>query len=154
MDFKPEPDLHPLYPAAGQIAPLLSSRSGLSPSQKAELVSHCLTRSCVFGDLQVLSYLLGDPQAQPYIDLSVRDEDGLGLISTTILGFGSESERDVEREECVRLLVTQGTDINGDNGACIFVVTLVLCDTNDSQPGGHLCTMQHYYPHPRLYRIS
>ncbi|KIM75400.1 hypothetical protein PILCRDRAFT_827312 [Piloderma croceum F 1598] len=115
MDLSPEPDLHPLYPAPGYIAPLLSSRSGLSPPQKAELVSHCLTRSCVFGDLQVLSYLLGDSHAQPYVDLSVCDEDGLGLISITILGFGSESERDVEREECVRLLIAQGADVGGDN---------------------------------------
>lgn len=116
MDFSPEPDLHPLYPSPGYIAPLLSPHSGLAPVQKTELVTHCLTRSCVFGDLSVLSYLLSDSQAQNYIDLGVRDEDGLGLISTTILGFGSESERDVEREECVRLLIAQGADIQGDNG--------------------------------------
>jgi hypothetical protein len=120
IDLEPEPDLHPLYPAPGYIAPLLSSHSGLSPSQKAVLVSHCLTRSCVFGDLQVLSYLLGDSQAQPYISLSIRDEDGLGLISIAILGFGAESERDVEREECVRLLIAQGANMSGDNGMCIF----------------------------------
>jgi hypothetical protein len=152
MDLSPEPDLHPLYPAPGYIAPLLSSRSGLSPPQKAELVSHCLTRSCVFGDLQVLSYLLGDSHAQPYVDLSLRDEDGLGLISIAILGFGSESERDVEREECVRLLIAQGADVGGDNGVCldfvavvalIFLTCGILC-----QPDGHLYTMQHYYHHP------
>src|ERR1700683_5277454 len=119
MDLSPEPDLHPLYPAPGYIAPLLAAHSGLSPAQKAELVSHCLTRSCVFGDLQVLSYLLVDSQAQAYIDLNVRDEDGLGLISIAILGFGAESERDVEREECVRFLIGQGADVSGDNGAYI-----------------------------------
>ena len=127
MDLSPEPDLHPLYPAPGYIAPLLSAHSGLSPSQKAELVSHCLTRSCVFGDLQVLSYLLGDSQAQAYIDLSIRDEDGLGLISTAILSFGAESERDVEREECVRLLIAQGADMSGDNGARFQPLQLTLC---------------------------
>ncbi|KZP03002.1 hypothetical protein FIBSPDRAFT_769591, partial [Athelia psychrophila] len=72
-------------------------------------------RSCVFGELSVLQYLLSDAHAQSYIDLGTRDEDGVGLISTTILGFGSESERDIEREECVRLLIAQGADMQGDN---------------------------------------
>ncbi|KAF7965893.1 hypothetical protein HWV62_40993 [Athelia sp. TMB] len=115
MDLSPEPDLYPLYPSQSQIAPLLSPHSGLAPTQKAALVTHCLARSCVFGDISVLSYLLSDPQAQNHIDLGIRDEDGVGLISTAILGFGSESERDVEREECVRLLVAQGADIQADN---------------------------------------
>lgn len=116
MDFSPEPDLHPLYPSQASIAPLLSPHFGLSPAQKADLVTHCLARSCAFGDLSVLQFLLSDSQAQNYIDLNTRDEDGVGLISTTILGFGSESERDVEREECVRLLIAQGADIQGDIG--------------------------------------
>ncbi|KAG1864289.1 DIL domain-containing protein [Suillus subalutaceus] len=97
LDFSPEPDLHPLYPSS-------------IPSQKSELVSHSLSRACVFGDLSLLQYLLSDHQSQLYIDLSARDEDGLSLISLAILGFGSESERDVEREECVRLLIAQGAD--------------------------------------------
>jgi hypothetical protein len=119
MDLAPEPDLHPLYPNPGSIAPLLSPRSGLAPSQKAELVNHCMTRSCVFGDLTVLSYLLADPEAQPFIDLGIRDEDGLGLVSIAILGFGSESERDVEREECIRLLIARGADVSGDSGTFV-----------------------------------
>ncbi|KDQ63484.1 hypothetical protein JAAARDRAFT_119045 [Jaapia argillacea MUCL 33604] len=112
LDLSPEPDLHPLYPLPSQIAPLLSRHSGLSPAQKSELVSHCMSRACVFGDLSLLSYLFTDSQAQAYVDLGVQDEDGLSLISVTILGFGSESERDVEREECVRLLASQGADIH------------------------------------------
>lgn len=124
MDLSPEPDLHPLYPSPGYIEPLLSPHSGLAPAQKADLVSHCLTRSCVFGELSVLSYLLADTHAQAYVDLGIRDDDGLGLISTTILGFGSESERDVEREECVRLLIAQGADVNGDNGALVSALLL------------------------------
>ena len=65
----------------------------------------------------MLSYLLAEPNAQPHVDLGRQDEDGLGLISSTILGFGSESERDVEREECVRLLIAEGADVNlPDNG--------------------------------------
>jgi hypothetical protein len=65
-----------------------------------------------------LSFLFSDPQSQALVDLGITDEDGLGLISLTILGFGLESDRDVEREECIRLLVSEGADVNHqDNGA-------------------------------------
>jgi hypothetical protein len=117
IDITPEPDLHPIYPSPSTLAPLLASYSGLHPAQKAELVSHTLSRACLFGDLSLLSFLFSDPQAHAFIDLSIRDEDGLGLVSLTIFGFGSESDRDVEREECVRLLASEGADINHqDNG--------------------------------------
>ncbi|KAF8846301.1 hypothetical protein BDN67DRAFT_891056 [Paxillus ammoniavirescens] len=116
LDLTPEPDLHPLYPSPSQIGHLLSAHSGLDPSQKAVLVSHCLSRACLFGDLTLLQYLLTDHQGQPYVDLGARDDDGLGFISQTIQGFGSESDREVEREECVRLLIAQGADVqNADN---------------------------------------
>lgn len=115
MDLAPEPDTKPLYPTPGYIAPLLSTNARLSSAQKSELVSHSLTRSCVFGDFTVLSYLLADAEAREFIDLLMRDDDGLGLISLTIIGFGAETERDVEREECVRLLVTRGADLGPDN---------------------------------------
>ncbi|KAG1838792.1 hypothetical protein DFJ58DRAFT_121541 [Suillus subalutaceus] len=84
LDFSPEPDLHPLYPSSSLISHSLSPDSGLAP------------QACVFGDLSLLHYLLSDHQSQPYIDLSARGEDRLSLISLAILGFGSESERDVE----------------------------------------------------------
>ncbi|KAI0830583.1 DIL domain-containing protein [Trametes gibbosa] len=112
VDLTVEPDLQPLYPTPTQISDLLSPNVGLAPSQKTELVTHCLTRACVFADIVLLSFLLSDSQAQAYVDLSKQDEDGLGLISIAILGFGSESERDIEREECVRLLVSEGCDVN------------------------------------------
>ncbi|KAG7099151.1 hypothetical protein E1B28_001022 [Marasmius oreades] len=96
LSFSPEPDLSPIYPTA-------------------LLVSHSLTRACVYGELSVLQFLLVQPEAQMHVDLSVRDEDGVGLVSLAIHGFGSESERDVEREECVRLLIFQGADLNADN---------------------------------------
>ncbi|KIK05502.1 hypothetical protein K443DRAFT_675060 [Laccaria amethystina LaAM-08-1] len=114
FDLSPEPDLHPLYPTISQISHQLASNSGLDPSQKAELVAHCISRACVFGDISILQYLLSDPQAQVHVDLGVRDEDGIGLISLAIHGFGSDSDRDVEREECVRLLVAQGADMGAD----------------------------------------
>ncbi|KAJ3857850.1 DIL domain-containing protein [Lentinula lateritia] len=113
-DFSPEPDLYPLYPTTAHIAVQLSSHSGLNPDQKAKLVRHCLTRACVFGELSILQYVFSDPQAHPFIDLGMRDEDGVGLVSLTIQGFGAESERDVEREECVRLLIAQGADLSAD----------------------------------------
>ncbi|TBU34643.1 DIL domain-containing protein [Dichomitus squalens] len=112
VDFTVEPDLQPLYPTNAQISDLLSHHVGLAPSQKAELVAHCLVRACAFADLSLLSFLLQDSQAQQFVDLSKQDEDGLGLISTAILGFGSDSDRDIEREECVRLLVSEGCDVN------------------------------------------
>ncbi|KAH9974958.1 hypothetical protein BGW80DRAFT_1457911 [Lactifluus volemus] len=117
IDITPEPDLHPIYPSPSTLAPLLASYSGLHPAQKAELVSHTLSRACLFGDLSLLSFLFSDPQAHAFIDLSIRDEDGLGLVSLTIFGFGSESDRDVEREECVRLLASEGADINHQDNA-------------------------------------
>ncbi|KAJ4486030.1 DIL domain-containing protein [Lentinula aciculospora] len=113
-DFVPEPDLYPLYPATAHIAVQLSSHSGLNPDQKSRLVWHCLTRACVFGELSVLQYVFSDPQAHPFIDLAMQDDDGVGLVSLTIQGFGAESERDVEREECVRLLIAQGADLSAD----------------------------------------
>ena len=111
-DFTPEPDLHPLYPVPAEVARLLSTSSGLTPTQKSTLVSHCMTRACVFADLLFFQYILHDPQAHPYLDLNTQDEDGLVYVSVIILGFGSESDRDVEREECVRLLINEGADVN------------------------------------------
>ncbi|KIY50555.1 hypothetical protein FISHEDRAFT_57371 [Fistulina hepatica ATCC 64428] len=104
------------YPTIAQITTHLSPSAGLTPAQKSELVAQCLKRACIFGELLIVQYLLSDAQARPYLDLSVRDDDGVGLITMTIYGFGAESEHDVEREECVRLLVSQGADIGPDIG--------------------------------------
>ncbi|KAH8835735.1 hypothetical protein DL96DRAFT_1666394 [Flagelloscypha sp. PMI_526] len=115
MDLAPEPDLHPLYPTTAQLALQLSLSAGLTPAQKNQLVAHALTRACIFADISVLQYLLVDPQAQSHVDLATKDEEQVGLVSLTIHGFGSDSERDVEREECVRLLIQQGADISADS---------------------------------------
>lgn len=124
--FEPELDLTPLYPTPATVSPLLSPNFGLEPAQKAQLVTHCLTRACVFGELSLLTYLLRDPQAQPHVDLCIRDEDDIGLISTTILGFGSDSDRDIEREECVRLLLSEGADVeNPDKGELLVSFSAV-----------------------------
>lgn len=127
LDLAPEPDLHPLYPTPAQISALLSIHSGLSPSEKSQLVAHCASRACLFGDLTLLQHLLTDFQAQTYLDLSARDEDGLGLVSLAIHGFGADSDRDVEREECVRLLVAQGADMQPDNGLSRFLLLSSGC---------------------------
>jgi hypothetical protein len=119
IDLTPEPDLHPIYPTAAFISLLLSGDSGLNPSQKTELVAHSAHRACIFADLQLLQFLALDAQAQAFLDLGNTDEDGLTLADVAIMGFGAESDRDVEREECVRFLVGQGLDVNHtDNGTC------------------------------------
>ncbi|TDL28514.1 hypothetical protein BD410DRAFT_893510 [Rickenella mellea] len=111
MEWDLQPELHPLHPLPSRIVPLLSSDSGLAPVQKSTLVQHCLTRACVFADLSLLHYLLLDPSARPFVELDLQDDDGLVLASTAVLGFGAESERDIEREECVRLLIAEGADV-------------------------------------------
>ena len=116
FDLSPEPDLHPLYPTTTYLTSLLSPHSGLSSTQRAKLVSHSLSRACVFGELSLLQYLLSDPQTRPHVDLRTRDEDGLGLVTLVIHGLGADSDRDVEREECVRLLIAQGADLGADKG--------------------------------------
>jgi len=144
VGFEPEPDLTPLYPTPATVLPLLSPNFGLEPAQKAQLVSHCLIRACAFGQLSLLTYLLRDLQAQPYVDLCIRDEEDIGLVSTTILGFGSDSDRDIEREECVRLLLSEGADAETPD-KCVFsfhfalfisAVTLSLVVTSLDQLDG------------------
>ena len=61
-----------------------------------------------------MQYLLTDPQAQSVADLGLRDDDNVGLVSLSIHGFIGDADRDVEREECVRLLVAQGADMAAD----------------------------------------
>jgi hypothetical protein len=116
LDLSPAPDLHPLYPTPSQITNALTIRSTLSAAQKSQLVAHCASRACVFGDLTLLQHILYDPHAQTFLDLNTRDEDGLGLVSLAIHGFGTDGDRDVEREECVRLLVNQGALMLPDHG--------------------------------------
>ncbi|KIJ45525.1 hypothetical protein M422DRAFT_67024 [Sphaerobolus stellatus SS14] len=115
--FTPEPDLYPLYPTPLYLDPLLAPDSGLSPPQKLQLVQHSLNRACTFADINLLTFLLADPHARSHIDLGVEDEDAMGFVTLTILGFGAELERDVEREECVRLLVNEGADVNAPDHA-------------------------------------
>jgi len=145
MDITPEPDLHPLYPSTAHVAVSLSSHSGLTPSQKSKLVQHCLTRACLFADISLLQYLLSDSSAQPHVDLSLRDDEGIGLVSLTIHGFGGDSDRDLDREEVVRLLVSQGADLKPDAGKTLAVYPyphrrgLIMYH---AQSDGHLCITQ------------
>lgn len=115
VNFEPEPDVHPLYPSPAEVSASLSPGSSLSPEQKHVLISHCMTRACFFADLAFFQHILHDPHAKDYLDLNTRDEDGLVYISVIIHGFGSESDRDLEREECVRLLVAEGADVNAND---------------------------------------
>lgn len=111
LALTPDPDLRPLYPSPATLDPLVSNPS-LSSSQKQKVVQHSLIRACTFGDLTLLVYILSDSDARQYVDLSLQDDDGLSLISNVVLGFGAETERDIEREECIRLLVNEKADVN------------------------------------------
>ena len=70
------------------------------------LVTHCMTRACVFADLSFFQYILHDPQAHPFLDLNYQGEDGLVYLSIIMEGFESEADRDVERQEYLCLLIT------------------------------------------------
>src|ERR1700749_2582674 len=76
MDFALEPDLHPVYPSPSLVTSLLASQAGLAPAQRTSLVDHSLTRACLFGDINLLSYLFADPQARVLLNLGLQDEDG------------------------------------------------------------------------------
>lgn len=116
VDYAPGPDLNPLYPTPQSLLELLDG-STLTPSQRTSLVAHALLKAVSFGDITLLTFLLRSPLARGLVDLGVRDEDGLGFVSQAITGFGEESDKDVEREEVVRLLVSEGADYtSGDNG--------------------------------------
>ncbi|KAF8682365.1 positive myosin-light-chain-phosphatase [Rhizoctonia solani] len=108
----------PSLPTPALLAVHLSSNSKDTEDQKRALVAHALNRACLFGDQGLITFLLHDPAARALVNLDVQDEDGVSLVSLTIQGFTptleseeSDNERDVEREECVRLLVQQGADI-------------------------------------------
>lgn len=126
IDILSQPDLHPLYPTPVQISDLLTS---LSSADKSELIAHCASRASTFGDLPLLLHLITEPHARAHLDLGTRDEDGLGLISLAIHGFGGDNDRDVEREECVRLLVTHGADMQPDNGMLTFQLVRTSCSS-------------------------
>jgi hypothetical protein len=114
--------LTPSLPTPGLLAVHLSSHSQLTDEEKLALVAHSLHRACLFGDQGLLTFLLHDPTVRPLVSVDTYDEDGISLASLAIQGFtpslepgDTDIERDVEREECVRLLVQQGADIqSGD----------------------------------------
>ncbi|CAE6534475.1 unnamed protein product [Rhizoctonia solani] len=108
--------LLPSLPTPALLAVHLSSDSKDTEDEKRALVTHALNRACLFGDQGLLTFLLHDPAARTLTNLDARDEDGVSLASLTVQGFTPKldhevDERDVEREECVRLLVHQGADI-------------------------------------------
>ncbi|KAG8931066.1 hypothetical protein FRC01_001883 [Tulasnella sp. 417] len=116
IDFISEPDLYPIYPTPQTLVELLDGPA-LTVEQRRILVAHSLAKAVLFGDIALLTFILRNSLTSSHVDLSVVDDDGLGLVSQAILGFGEESERDIEREESVRLLISEGADIAaGDSG--------------------------------------
>lgn len=116
IDVWQQHDIAPPWPTPASLTAQLTNR-GLTPSQRVDLVQHSIARACLFADLPLLSFLLESPLSRELVNLSVQDEDGLGLISQSIIGFGDESERDVDREECIRFLVAQKVSVDTpDNG--------------------------------------
>lgn len=110
MDWA-ELDLTPPYPTPSSLTQQLSSKV-LSIDQRRSLVNHSLARACLFADLTLLTFLFNDETAEELLDLNVKDEDGLCIISQTIIGFGEDIERVVDREECIRLLIAKGAPTN------------------------------------------
>ncbi|KAG8858754.1 hypothetical protein FRB96_004891 [Tulasnella sp. 330] len=111
-ELSPGPDLYPLYPTAQGVDGVLNS---LTIDQRHTLAAHALSRAILFADIALLTYLLRTKRTRVLMDLSIKDEDGLGLVSQAILGFSQDIERDIEREECIRLLISEGADmLEGD----------------------------------------
>ncbi|KAF8610615.1 hypothetical protein BDV93DRAFT_463648 [Ceratobasidium sp. AG-I] len=115
--------LTPSLPTPALLAIHLSSHSQRTDEEKRALVAHSLHRACLFGDQGLLTFLLHDPVARSLVSLDACDEDRVSLVSLAIQGFtpslepgDTDIERDVEREECVRLLVQQGANVEiGDS---------------------------------------
>ncbi|EJU01084.1 DIL-domain-containing protein [Dacryopinax primogenitus] len=112
-----EPDLAPLQPKPVDLLPLLGDPDHLSVSQKRALASHALRHALLFADIALLIFLLNDPTAKPSLDLTIADEDGRGVLTIAMMGFGTEdAEREMDREECCRMLLVAGASIEkGDN---------------------------------------
>ncbi|KAG9054186.1 hypothetical protein FS842_005864 [Serendipita sp. 407] len=114
--YFPQLDLHPLYPTPALLSQHLSTSSTLTPDERKTLANHSLQRACAFGDLSLLIFLINDERCNKWIDLEEKDEDGNTMVSVCITGFrgneGGNIERELEREECVRLLIKEGADLN------------------------------------------
>ena len=111
-------DLAPPYPTAASLTAQLTS-SILSVEQLKQLAQHSISRACLFADLSLLNFLLESDVSKKYVDLNFKDEDGLCIISQSIVGFGEQNDSSVDREECIRALMTHGASIDTiDNCGC------------------------------------
>ncbi|KAG8984303.1 hypothetical protein FRB90_005414 [Tulasnella sp. 427] len=116
IDFTLQSDLHPIYPTPQTLVELLDGIA-LTDDQRSTIVAHSLSKAVLFGDIALLTFILRGSLTRNLVDFKVVDDDGLGLVSQAILGFGEESERDLEREEVVRLLISEGADIAAGDSA-------------------------------------
>jgi hypothetical protein len=149
-NFIPQPDLHPLYPTPSILSSQLSVSSTLTPGECTTLVNHSLIRACVFGNLTLLSFILHDGKCNKWADLELRDEDGVTPVGVCIMGFrphdgDADLEREMEREECVRLLIKQGVELSTtDNCESSPIIAFSTTAHSLSQLVGLPSTMQHY----------
>jgi hypothetical protein len=145
--FLPQLDLHPLYPTPDYLSQHLSGSGTLSPEERTTLVNHSLARACTFADLTLLTFLLNDERCNKWVDLELKDEDGATLVSVCIMGFrGLEAqreehdvEREMDREECVRLLVKEGADLNSMDNCEPWSSCNVIGYSFCSKLAGHRC---------------
>src|SRR5258708_9403053 len=112
-------DLSPPYPTPASLTVQLTS-TVLSVEQLKQLVQHSISRACLFADLSLLNFLLESDVSKNYVDLNFKDEDGLCIISQSIIGFGEQNDCCVDREECIRALMSCGASIDtADNCKCL-----------------------------------
>lgn len=143
--FIPQPDLHPLYPTPLILSSQLSVSSTLTPGECTTLVNHSLIRACTFGDLALLTFILNDGKCNKWADLELKDEDAVTPIGICIMGFrpndgDADLEREMEREECVRMLIKQGVELSTTDNcrffspACIMLTYSCLHSWLDASP--------------------
>lgn len=128
MDWD-ELDLSPPYPSPTSLEHQLASKV-LSIDQLKSVLNHSLERACLFADITLLSFLLNHVPAKTLIDLRIRDEDGLCIISQCIQGFSENGDADIDREECIRLLVTHGASVSEPDYCKLWVLRCIVYISN------------------------
>ncbi|KAF8344223.1 DIL domain-containing protein [Cantharellus anzutake] len=114
MDWQ-QLDLAPPYPTSSSLTAQLKSNI-LTTEQLKQLVQHSIGRACLFADLPLLSFLLESDVSKNFADLNFRDDNGVGILSQSVIAFGEQNDCSVDREECIRALIAHGASVDmGDD---------------------------------------